>query len=139
MRALCLFLFAALLSAAEAQCKPATLPTAGSSLKCYSGTTGGSSAGPPTAETSGFPGFDYCVSYTFACTSTDSGTACTGQPTGTLVRAFVPVGASTAAAMISPSSAFARRFDALLLSCASKTEIFFPQRNSTLFFTITIF
>jgi hypothetical protein len=114
-RALCLFLFAALLSTAEAQCKPATLPPAGSSLKCYSGATGGASTSAPTASTSGYPGSDYCLSYTVACTPSDMSPACSGQATGTLIRAFIAVGAATAAGIISPTCAFARRASAQLL------------------------
>jgi len=122
-RALCLFLFAALLSTAEAQCKPATLPPAGSSLKCYWGATGGASTSAPTASTSGYPGLDYCLSYTVACTPTPTSVmspashaaACSGQATGTLIRAFTAIGAATAAVIISPTCAFARRASAQLL------------------------
>jgi hypothetical protein len=121
MRALSLFLFAALLSAAEAQCRPATLPTPGSSLICWSS---GYHPELIVATPDRMDGADYCMSYTLACT--DQNGWCSGQPMGTLVRIFTFIDATSAASMISPSGAFTRA-----------TE--FLPRNSTLFFLITTF
>ena len=101
---LCALLFAS----TNALCRPSTLPTAGYSLNCFLGTTGGTSTGSalPTASTSpaGNPGEPYyCISYTKACDSSDSGSpACQGNAVamGALYRQFTLVPANNAAIVL---------------------------------------
>ena len=88
-----------------AYCRPAALPAAATGLlSCFAGSTGGSSPVAPVL-TEGPGGVDYCVSYTFSCSVTDSSPACAGQPAGTKVRNFTFTANATAAQLISPASA----------------------------------
>ncbi len=89
----------------------ATLPAAGSNLACFSGTTGGNStsANAPKLGPSA-TGADYCAAYTIRCSPSDQSTACVGQPSGTMYRVWVPLGATTAQDMLTMPSVYMQPF-----------------------------
>jgi hypothetical protein len=104
----CAFLVGCLAAVAHGQCTTlATLPAPGRNLACYSGTVGGASASAPTLGPAPADDGDFfCGAYSIACSASDRSPACTGQPTGTVVRTFVLLGADTARQMLALPSLY---------------------------------